>query len=138
MQTNHRSWGDFYIDVLLVEYQGAYLARWAVFIALPMACAVAWLGRQGLVIFFARKKNNVDKEALLKQLDKHFEESMNGGLIVYPEGTRNQNPYSNPIKFGLVRSHSTRYLVDMPMQLYSPIPTIDRLSTRIHARYLAK
>eukprot|EP00958_Prasinococcus_capsulatus_P002173 scaffold200_cov401-Prasinococcus_capsulatus_cf.AAC.9 len=107
-QTNHRSWGDFFIDLFLVEFQGAYLSRWAVFAVLPIACAVSWLGRQGLVIFFARKKSNVDKNALLKLLDRHFEVSMNGGLIVYPEGTRNQRPYSNPVKFGLIKYAYTR------------------------------
>mmetsp|Transcript_11612 Transcript_11612/g.42466 ORF Transcript_11612/g.42466 Transcript_11612/m.42466 type:complete len:176 (-) Transcript_11612:104-631(-) len=33
---------------------------------------------------------------------------MNGGLIVYPEGTRNQRPYSNPVKFGLIKYAYTR------------------------------
>lgn len=82
--TNHRTFADFFIDSIVVNNIGTFIARREVFIAIP-----------GLFIFnfitnmtesFHRRKGNTDIDAFEKKLKQIQDTDRN--IIIYPEGTR--------------------------------------------------
>jgi len=59
LQSNHRSWADFYLDVVATEGNAQMLSRMAVALVFPMFMGAVCVIRS--VILFQRRKNH-DKE----------------------------------------------------------------------------
>ena len=93
---NHRGWGDFVIDSVLTS-GGSYMSRLMVIVAVPWSALYGVL--TGNMIFFHRKKG-VDRDALATYVGAQWDRRPRAGLIVYPEGTRNQGAASKPLKHG--------------------------------------
>ena len=93
---NHRGWGDFVIDSVLTS-GGSYMSRLMVMVAVPWSALYGFL--TGNMIFFHRKKG-VDRDALARYVCAQWDRRPGAGLIVYPEGTRNQGAASKPLKHG--------------------------------------
>jgi len=96
---NHRSWGDFFIDQALCG-GAAYLSRYMVIPACPGSSLYAWISHS--VWFFNRKKG-LDRSELGRYLAQQWELRPGKGLIVYPEGTRNQKKEPLKLKTGVLQ-----------------------------------
>ncbi len=83
---NHRSWADFFIDQF-ISGGATYLSRYMVIFACPFSSLYAWMVHS--VTYFHRKKG-VNRSTLGAMIVKQWETKRDNGLIVYPEGTRNQ------------------------------------------------
>ena len=97
---NHRDWGDFFIDLHVVEGRSCFLSRLAVLGAFPL------FGFYGLItrnaVFFRR--NALRDFAKFNQwVTQQIQRSPCHGIVVYPEGTRNVKPESLPLKRGMLR-----------------------------------
>eukprot|EP00924_Labyrinthula_sp_SR-Ha-C_P001547 maker-scaffold_18-snap-gene-1.2-mRNA-1 protein AED:0.14 eAED:0.14 QI:60/1/1/1/1/1/2/90/301 len=104
--SNHRSWADFFVDQA-VCFGAAYLSRKLVIVGTPSSSYYAYLSKS--TIFFKRKKG-VDRKKLFELWDKEWEsrnKKREGkkpfGLIVYPEGTRNQKDKPLKLKTGVLQ-----------------------------------
>jgi hypothetical protein len=108
---NHRCWADFFLDHYTTEGRAASLSRWAVLPVFPMFLMSAIL-LKSIKLF---KRNRVrDLEAFNSWLDAAISSSPMKGLIVYPEGHRNQKPESLPLKRGILKYAYSR---KMPAQI---------------------
>jgi 1-acyl-sn-glycerol-3-phosphate acyltransferase len=108
---NHRSWADFFLDTFITEAEASPLSRWAVFPAFPIFLTSALCLRA--VIFFKRAKV-ADKELFNRTLEKKVLSSFTHGLIVYPEGHRNLETTSLPLKRGMLHfAHSRKWPVQL-------------------------
>ena len=100
-QCNHRDWGDFFIDLYVVEGRAGFLSRLAVLIAFPV------FGIYGLVTktacFFRRNSKGRDFSKFNERVTQHIQRSPCQGIVVYPEGTRNIKPESLPLRRGMIR-----------------------------------
>mmetsp|Transcript_140080 Transcript_140080/g.446983 ORF Transcript_140080/g.446983 Transcript_140080/m.446983 type:complete len:333 (-) Transcript_140080:71-1069(-) len=94
---NHRSWGDFWIDEAILGGT-SFVSRLAVAPAIPFTAL--WGYVQGWLWFFNR--NGKPKDGWLQWmtefLRRHHSMFPSKGLVFYPEGTRSQTPFGNPIK----------------------------------------
>lgn len=104
--SNHRSWGDFWVDCALLGGT-SFVSRWLVAVAIPVSGLWGWL--QGWIWFFTRGKKRA--EGTTKWMANFFRTSHTGfpdkGLVMYPEGTRTLLPQGLPLKHGgLVVAHS--------------------------------
>jgi 1-acyl-sn-glycerol-3-phosphate acyltransferase len=104
---NHRAWSDFFVDVYSTEGRAFTMSRMLVAYAFPLFMAPAMF--VGAVFGFNRDGVR-DKEQLNRDLDAHFEtfHDSYGGVVIYPEGTRNIRDYSLPLKRGMLRYAHTR------------------------------
>ena len=64
MQSNHRSWADFYLDVVATDGNAQMLSRMAVALAFPMFMGAVCVIRS--VVLFRRNIKH-DKEARARQ-----------------------------------------------------------------------
>lgn len=96
---NHRSWGDFFVDQVVCG-GAAYLARYMVILGTPFSGLYAWIAQS--TWFFNRKKG-IDRNALSKHLNEQWNLRPKYGLIVYPEGTRNQKKEPLKLKTGIIQ-----------------------------------
>lgn len=94
---NHRSFGDFLIDSLIVGHC-SHLSRFAVIFALPLTALYALA--TGRVLYFRRDKTR--RKALSQLVAQHFKRR-DLPLIIYPEGHRNMTNKSLPIKVGALK-----------------------------------
>lgn len=104
---NHRCWGDFFMDNVVVG-GATYMARWLAAIAVPASAVLGWF-------FFSCEpftRSAANKERIYAVARNLVQRGHS--LIVYPEGTRNQARESNPIRWGLVRfAYKERLKVQM-------------------------
>lgn len=109
--TNHRSESDFYVDQLLTSGRSVYIARWLVAVAGFGFIPTVLSGRS--LFCFARGKT--DRNSLYSKLDAYWRTSPHPCLLIYPEGTRNQNAVSKPLKSGFFYYAYERKL---PVQIF--------------------
>ncbi|KAK9903375.1 hypothetical protein WJX75_004155 [Coccomyxa subellipsoidea] len=109
--SNHRSWADFYLDVVATEGNAQMLSRMAVALVFPMFMGAVCVIRS--VILFQRGRNH-EKEAFNKMIDRKMAASPVDGLIVYPEGHRSTLRHSLPLKRGML---NYAYIRKIPVQI---------------------
>ncbi|KAK9832508.1 hypothetical protein WJX81_003456 [Elliptochloris bilobata] len=109
--SNHRSWADFYLDVVATDGNAQMLARMAVAYVFPMFMLAVCIIRS--VILFKRGKK-VDHEEFNRMLEYKMAASPVDGLIVYPEGHRSIRCGSLPLKRGMLVFAFSR---KMPVQI---------------------
>jgi len=78
---------------------GAFLSRLLVIIGCPGSSIAAWIGHS--TWFFNRKKG-LDRDGLADYLEGFWLQRPDKGLIVYPEGTRNQKNKPLKLKTGVL------------------------------------
>lgn len=105
---NHRSWGDFFVDMYVTGCRGVPLSRRAVGAAFP-AFTTSLMALRSILLF--NRLGVKDTEKFNRWLDT---ELAKGGpqtnLLVYPEGKRSQQTASLPLKRGMLRYAFTRKL----------------------------
>ena len=98
---NHRDWGDFFIDLYVVEGRAGFLSRLAVLVAFPV------FGIYGLVtrtaVFFRRNTKGRDFSKFNEYITQQIKRGPCQGIVVYPEGTRNVKAESLPLRRGMLR-----------------------------------
>lgn len=82
--TNHRTFADFFIDSIVVNNIGTFIARHATFIAIPGLFLFNFI--TNMTESFHRKKGKTDITVFEKILKRIQETDRN--IVVYPEGTR--------------------------------------------------
>eukprot|EP00884_Botryococcus_braunii_P004043 jgi/Botrbrau1/1363/Bobra.0063s0072.1 len=108
---NHRSWADFFLDVVATEGRAQMLSRMMVAYAFPAFMYGVDL-MKGVILFKRGKK--FDVEVFNAMIDRKMKESPSEGLVVYPEGHRSTRRHSLPLKWGMVRYAYSRKL---PVQI---------------------
>lgn len=82
-QANHRSWADFFMEVVLTEGRGIMLSRMAVLYAFPMLVYPV----QSIGACFIFKRGPIaNKDTFNASLDRYLANSPHSGWVVYPEG----------------------------------------------------
>ncbi|KAL3151167.1 hypothetical protein ABBQ38_013029 [Trebouxia sp. C0009 RCD-2024] len=111
--SNHRSWGDFFLDVVATEGYAQMLSRWAVFFVFPVFMTSVIIVRS--VVLFKRGAVR-DKNALNDFIDRKLQASPIKSLIVYPEGHRSTKRQSLPLKRGMLHfAYDRKYPVQIVM-----------------------
>ncbi|KAL0044907.1 hypothetical protein WJX82_001789 [Trebouxia sp. C0006] len=111
--SNHRSWGDFFLDVVATEGYAQMLSRWAVFFVFPVFMTSVIIVRS--VVLFKRGAVK-DKNALNDFIDRKLQASPIKSLIVYPEGHRSTKQQSLPMKRGMLHfAYDRKYPVQIVM-----------------------
>mmetsp|Transcript_16631 Transcript_16631/g.49747 ORF Transcript_16631/g.49747 Transcript_16631/m.49747 type:complete len:398 (-) Transcript_16631:469-1662(-) len=108
---NHRSWADFFVDVLTTQGDSQMLSRMAVALVFPMFMISVVIIRS--VILFKRVAIR-DKEGFNKMIDRMMARSPVNGLNVYPEGHRSTAEESLPLRRGMLHYAYSR---QMPVQI---------------------
>jgi len=111
--TDHRGWGDFFIDIFLTEGRAQILSRAAVFNVFPVLM-VSCMAVRGIV-FFRRGEARRDIGAFNARLDDHLCDAPTRSLVLYPEGTRNRSDEPLPFRRGLLLWAHSR---GIPVQVY--------------------
>ncbi|KAL6058867.1 hypothetical protein QOT17_014541 [Balamuthia mandrillaris] len=100
---NHRTWADFFVDHMLTGFQCAYLSRCLVFLGIPLN---SWAGFTNDTVWFFRRPAQRDRrkfiETFYRFLDRRYKSTPWHGLLIYPEGSRNVQPDSLPLKKGCI------------------------------------
>lgn len=104
---NHRSWADFFLDVVATGGRAQMLSRAAVAVAFPAFMLAVCVCRS--VILF-RRDNVKDFEAFNAMIEAKMRGSPVDGLIVYPEGHRSTRPKPLPLKKGMLQFAWSRKL----------------------------
>lgn len=99
-QANHRTWADFFLDVVATGGRGQMLSRAAVAAAFPAFMAAVCVIRS--VILF-RRGRVFDKAAFNAMIRARMAASPVEGLIVYPEGHRSTRPGPLTLKRGMLQ-----------------------------------
>lgn len=94
---NHRSFADFFLDSLFIG-DVTHLSRMMVMFALPFSALYGIV--TGRVLFF--KRNGRNRKSLSELIDQHFN-FRSTPMIIYPEGHRNTNSTSLPLKVGILK-----------------------------------
>lgn len=108
---NHRSWADFFLDVVATDGRAQMLSRAAVAVAFPAFMLAVCVIRS--VILF-RRDNVKDFNAFNQMIESKIKASPVDGLIVYPEGHRSTSPKPLPLKKGMLQFAWSR---SMPVQV---------------------
>jgi 1-acyl-sn-glycerol-3-phosphate acyltransferase len=100
--SNHRSWGDFFIDNVVTEYCSKFISRIEVAYILPLYAYITGYLLLDVLIFFKRGKISIsDFERLIK--DNQLTNKSGNDILVYPEGTRRSGlDYACDLKKGLI------------------------------------
>jgi len=100
--SNHRSWGDFFIDNVVTEYCSKFISRIEVAYILPLYVYITGYLLLDVLIFFKRGKTSIsDFERLIK--DNQLTNKSGNDILVYPEGTRRSGlDYACDLKKGLI------------------------------------
>lgn len=96
---NHRSWADFFLDVIMTDGRAQMLSRMAVLMVFPAFMLPVCVIKS--VILFNRGQR-IDKDRFNERIDRKMKESPVEGLIVYPEGHRSTKPQSLTLKRGML------------------------------------
>jgi 1-acyl-sn-glycerol-3-phosphate acyltransferase len=100
--SNHRSWGDFFIDNIVTEYCSKFISRIEVAYILPLYVYIMGYLLLDTMIFFKRGKITIEE---FEKLIKHNQMNNVSGndVLVYPEGTRRSGlDYACDLKKGLI------------------------------------
>ena len=97
---NHRSWADFFLDVVATDGRAQMLSRAAVAVAFPAFMLAVCVIRS--VILF-RRDNVKDFNAFNAMIESRIKASPVDGLIVYPEGHRSTKAKPLPLKKGMLQ-----------------------------------
>lgn len=100
--SNHRSWGDFFIDNIVTEYCTKFISRIEVAYILPLYVYLNGYLLLDVMIFFKRGKTSISE---FEKLIKHNQLNNKSGndILVYPEGTRRSGlDYACELKKGLI------------------------------------
>lgn len=108
---NHRSWADFFLDVVATDGRAQMLSRAAVAVAFPAFMLAVCVIRS--VILF-RRDNVKDFDAFNAMIESRVRDSPVDGLIVYPEGHRSTKTKPLPLKKGMLQFAWSR---SMPVQV---------------------
>lgn len=108
---NHRSWADFFLDVVATDGRAQMLSRAAVAVAFPAFMLAVCVIRS--VILF-RRDNVKDFDAFNRMIEARMRASPVDGLIVYPEGHRSTRAKPLPLKKGMLQFAWSR---SMPVQV---------------------
>ena len=108
---NHRSWADFFLDVVATDGRAQMLSRAAVAVAFPAFMLAVCVIRS--VILF-RRDNVKDFDAFNAMIESRIRASPVDGLIVYPEGHRSTRAKPLPLKKGMLQFAWSR---SMPVQV---------------------
>lgn len=97
--SNHRSWGDFWVDGVLFGAP-SFVARRLVAIGIPFAALWGFL--QGRIWFFNRVQKHPEGvvQWFVAFYQRNHELQCGKGCVMYPEGTRSTLPHSLPLKPG--------------------------------------
>ena len=100
--SNHRSWGDFFIDNIVTEYCTKFISRIEVAYVLPLYVYINGYLLLDLMIFFKRGKTSISEfEKLIK--NNQLNNKSGNDILVYPEGTRRSGlDYACELKKGLI------------------------------------
>lgn len=100
--SNHRSWGDFFIDNIVTEYCSKFISRIEVAYILPLYVYICGHLITDVMIFFKRGKTSIsDFEKLIKH--NQLNNVSGNNILVYPEGTRRSGlDYACDLKKGLI------------------------------------
>eukprot|EP01025_Chloroclados_australasicus_P050855 TRINITY_DN590_c0_g1_i2.p2 TRINITY_DN590_c0_g1~~TRINITY_DN590_c0_g1_i2.p2 ORF type:complete len:345 (-),score=30.86 TRINITY_DN590_c0_g1_i2:150-1184(-) len=104
---NHRSYSDFFYDQYVTGGRAQFMARRLVVFAFPFFLLAAMTVRAVIVFRRGHIKN---KQAFNAWIDELIEKSPCAGIIVFPEGTRNQGLKSLPLKRGMLYYAHSRKL----------------------------
>lgn len=108
--TNHRCQADFFIDQILTQGRSIFLSRFMVGVFAFMYFPVSFLG--GSILFFNRKGG---RNKIYDQVDIYHKNSPYPCILLYPEGTRNQQSTSLKLKTGFIRYAFDRKI---PIQIF--------------------
>ena len=100
--SNHRSWGDFFIDNIVTEYCSKFITRIEVAYILPLYAYIHGFLLTDSAIYFKRGKISIsDFEKLIKH--NQINNASGKEILVYPEGTRRSGlDYACDLKKGLI------------------------------------
>jgi hypothetical protein len=96
---NHRSWADFFLDVVMTDGRAQMLSRMAVLMVFPAFMLPVCVIKS--VILFNRGQR-IDKDRFNQRINRKMNESPVEGLIVYPEGHRSTKTDSLTLKRGML------------------------------------
>mmetsp|Transcript_70763 Transcript_70763/g.166020 ORF Transcript_70763/g.166020 Transcript_70763/m.166020 type:complete len:320 (+) Transcript_70763:60-1019(+) len=111
--SNHRSWGDFWVDAALLGGP-SFIARTLVAAAIP--CSALWGHFEGWLWFFARGTHHEEGAVawMVNFLTERIRSFASKGVVLYPEGTRSLLPEGLPLKLG---SLAAAYNLGWPVQV---------------------
>lgn len=95
--SNHRSWGDFWVDCALLGGP-SFVSRWLVALGIP--ASAVWGSLSGWLWFFSRgkKRSEGTTKWMQKFLSNCHARCPGKGVVLYPEGTRSLEPKGLPFK----------------------------------------
>lgn len=96
---NHRSWADFFLDVVMTDGRAQMLSRMAVMTVFPAFMIPVCVIKS--VILFNRGQR-INKNSFNERINRKMKESPVEGLIVYPEGHRSTKAQSLTLKRGML------------------------------------
>lgn len=99
--SNHRSWGDFYIDNVVTEYCSRFVSRIEVAFILPIYIYIGGYLVSDAILFFRRDQTSIPEFEKLIKMNQNNQSGNN--ILVYPEGTRRAGlDYACDLKKGLI------------------------------------
>lgn len=99
--SNHRSWGDFFIDNVVTEYCTRYVSRIEVAFILPIYAYIGAYLHNDSILFFRRGQTSILEFEKLIKINQNNQSGNN--ILVYPEGTRRAGlEYACDLKKGLI------------------------------------
>ncbi|PSC70674.1 EF hand [Micractinium conductrix] len=108
---NHRSWADFFLDLLFLEGRPCTLSRLGVLLLFPVTM-LSGVALRSVILF--HRGPIADKKRFNSWLDRKLQETSYQGLLVYPEGHRSTAGQSLPLKRGMLHYAYER---KMPIQI---------------------
>ena len=83
--SNHVSWSDFFIDLVVTNFSSKFLSRYMVAIVFPLFVVVSLITN---TILFINRGANIDFNQFYRWLSYELGSDQYNNLLVYPEGTR--------------------------------------------------
>ncbi len=82
---NHRTFSDFFIDPILIEYSGKIIGRYLVLLVFPLFYIIAKITNCG---YFIKRSYNKNIEEFFNKLEIERKNDKFNNILVYPEATR--------------------------------------------------
>lgn len=124
--SNHRSWGDFWVDCALLGGP-SFVSRWLVALGIP--ASAVWGSLSGWLWFFSRgkKRSEGTTKWMQKFLSNCHARCPGKGVVLYPEGTRSLEPKGLPLKVGgLVTAYNLGWPVQIVITTNKEMVTAER------------